>query len=169
MLSLKATVKKVSLQTQTQGFFLSENSLNVDSTLAVNNIKEFALHLVLCVWDTQRVDPELSPRLRKKGALCASLLCLALFGLLSQNHGQTLSKDGQDTNSLFRSIEWEFINMTEEEEDLIFRMYKLVGDRWALIAGRVPGRKAEEIERFWIMRHVPHHITGAYYVVVTSR
>ncbi|KAF8026971.1 hypothetical protein BT93_E0021 [Corymbia citriodora subsp. variegata] len=66
------------------------------------------------------------------------------------------------------SIEWEFINMSEQEEDLIYRMYKLVGDscllhgnkrngnvllRWALIAGRIPGRKAEEIERFWIMRH----------------
>ncbi|EXB62208.1 Transcription factor TRY [Morus notabilis] len=50
------------------------------------------------------------------------------------------------------SIEWEFINMSEQEEDLIFRMHKLVGDRWALIAGRIPGRKAEEIERFWIMR-----------------
>lgn len=25
--------------------------------------------------------------------------------------------------------------------------------RWALIAGRVPGRKPEEIERFWIMKH----------------
>ncbi|KAL8537671.1 hypothetical protein ACS0TY_012705 [Phlomoides rotata] len=25
--------------------------------------------------------------------------------------------------------------------------------RWALIAGRVPGRKAEEIERFWLMRN----------------
>ncbi|XP_010261513.1 PREDICTED: transcription factor TRY-like [Nelumbo nucifera] len=51
------------------------------------------------------------------------------------------------------SIEWEFINMTEQEEDLIYRMYKLVGDRWNLIAGRIPGRKPEEIERFWIMRH----------------
>ncbi|XP_028794778.1 transcription factor CPC-like isoform X1 [Neltuma alba] len=51
------------------------------------------------------------------------------------------------------SIEWEFINMSEEEEDLIRRMYKLVGDRWGLIAGRIPGRKAEEIERFWIMKH----------------
>ncbi|EOA28202.1 hypothetical protein CARUB_v10024393mg [Capsella rubella] len=26
------------------------------------------------------------------------------------------------------SIEWEFINMTEQEEDLIFRMHRLVGD-----------------------------------------
>ncbi|GMH21732.1 hypothetical protein Nepgr_023574 [Nepenthes gracilis] len=51
------------------------------------------------------------------------------------------------------SIAWEFVNMTPQEEDLIYRMYKLVGDRWALIAGRIPGRKAEEIERFWIMRH----------------
>ncbi|KAF7139455.1 hypothetical protein RHMOL_Rhmol07G0100000 [Rhododendron molle] len=51
------------------------------------------------------------------------------------------------------SIEWEFIRMTDQEEDIINRMYRLVGDRWDLIAGRVPGRKPEEIERFWIMRH----------------
>ncbi|KAK1303022.1 Transcription factor TRY [Acorus calamus] len=51
------------------------------------------------------------------------------------------------------SMEWELITMTEEEEDLIYRMYNLIGDRWALIAGRIPGRKAEEIERFWIMKH----------------
>ncbi|XP_034908395.1 transcription factor TRY [Populus alba] len=51
------------------------------------------------------------------------------------------------------SIEWEFINMSEQEEDLIHRMYRLVGERWDLIAGRIPGRKAEEIERFWIMKH----------------
>ncbi|KAI4355206.1 hypothetical protein L6164_004000 [Bauhinia variegata] len=51
------------------------------------------------------------------------------------------------------SIEWEFIKMSDQEEDLIHRMYKLVGDRWALIAGRIPGRKAEEMERYWIMKH----------------
>ncbi|CAD5183177.1 transcription factor TRY-like [Musa acuminata AAA Group] len=51
------------------------------------------------------------------------------------------------------SKEWEFIDMSEEEEDLIYRMYRIVGDRWALIAGRVPGRTPEEIERFWIMTH----------------
>jgi hypothetical protein len=32
---------------------------------------------------------------------------------------------------------------------LLFMIYY----RWALIAGRIPGRKAEEIERYWIMRH----------------
>ncbi|XP_073028247.1 transcription factor TRY-like [Primulina eburnea] len=51
------------------------------------------------------------------------------------------------------SIEWEFIDMTEQEEDIISRMYRLVGERWDLIAGRVPDRKPEEIERFWLMRN----------------
>ncbi|EOY23462.1 hypothetical protein QUC31_008272 [Theobroma cacao] len=51
------------------------------------------------------------------------------------------------------SIEWEFIKVTEQEEDLIYRMHRLVGERWDLIAGRIPGRKAEEIERFWIMQN----------------
>ncbi|KAJ0100590.1 hypothetical protein Patl1_20313 [Pistacia atlantica] len=30
------------------------------------------------------------------------------------------------------SIEWEFINVTEQEEDLIYRMRRLVGDRWQI-------------------------------------
>ncbi|XVE64340.1 hypothetical protein DITRI_Ditri07aG0093800 [Diplodiscus trichospermus] len=51
------------------------------------------------------------------------------------------------------SIEWEFIKMREQKEDVIYRVHRHVGDRWDLIAGRIPGRKAEEIERFWIMRH----------------
>ncbi|KAI3731861.1 hypothetical protein L1987_63053 [Smallanthus sonchifolius] len=51
------------------------------------------------------------------------------------------------------SRKWEFIQLTEQEEDLVYRMHKLVGNRWDLIAGRIPGRKPEEIERFWLMRH----------------
>ncbi|KAI4315518.1 hypothetical protein L6164_028316 [Bauhinia variegata] len=57
------------------------------------------------------------------------------------------------TSEEVSSTEWELAGMSEQEEDLIHRMYKLVGSRWDLIAGRLPGRKAEEIERFWIMRH----------------
>nr|AYP18835.1 transcription factor TRY [Platanus x hispanica]AYP18841.1 transcription factor TRY [Platanus x hispanica] len=63
------------------------------------------------------------------------------------------AKTSHNDSEEVSSIEWEFINMTQQEEDLIYRMYRLVGDRWHLIAGRIPGRKAEEIERFWIMRH----------------
>ncbi|KFK42528.1 hypothetical protein AALP_AA1G006200 [Arabis alpina] len=51
------------------------------------------------------------------------------------------------------SLEWEEIAMTQEEDDLISRMYKLVGERWDLIAGRIPGRTPEEIERFWVMKN----------------
>ncbi|KAI3929059.1 hypothetical protein MKW92_038888 [Papaver armeniacum] len=51
------------------------------------------------------------------------------------------------------SIEWEVVTMSEQEEDLIYRMHKLVGDRWELIAGRIPGRTPQELERFWIMKH----------------
>ena len=97
------------------------------------------------------------------------------------------------------SIEWEALNMNQEEEDLVCRMHKLVGDRfdplkllityyllryrhyfveeetvlvyltlikslfvfifpifgerWELIAGRIPGRTAQEIESFWVMKN----------------
>ncbi|CAE5956290.1 unnamed protein product [Arabidopsis arenosa] len=57
------------------------------------------------------------------------------------------------SSSEVSSLEWEEIAMAQEEEDLICRMYKLVGERWDLIAGRIPGRTAEEIERFWVMKN----------------
>ncbi|CAN0891805.1 Transcription factor CPC [Linum grandiflorum] len=65
-------------------------------------------------------------------------------------------KDSISSNSVSQEVssrEWEVVRMNEQEEDLIFRMYRLVGKRWDLIAGRIPGRSAEEIERFWIMKH----------------
>ncbi|AEE81975.1 CAPRICE-like MYB3 [Arabidopsis thaliana] len=57
------------------------------------------------------------------------------------------------SSSEVSSLEWEVVNMSQEEEDLVSRMHKLVGDRWELIAGRIPGRTAGEIERFWVMKN----------------
>ncbi|XP_022777414.1 transcription factor CPC-like [Durio zibethinus] len=45
------------------------------------------------------------------------------------------------------------VEFSEDEEMLIARMFKLVGARWSLIAGRIPGRTAEEIEKYWTSRH----------------
>ncbi|CAL0303947.1 unnamed protein product [Lupinus luteus] len=38
---------------------------------------------------------------------------------------------------------------SDEEDTLITILYNLVGERWSLIAGRIPGRTAEEIEEYW--------------------
>ncbi|KAL4368280.1 hypothetical protein GQ457_05G034170 [Hibiscus cannabinus] len=45
------------------------------------------------------------------------------------------------------------VEFSEDEEMLIVRMFNLVGQRWSLIAGRIPGRTAEEIEKYWSSRH----------------
>ncbi|XP_018822309.1 MYB-like transcription factor ETC1 [Juglans regia] len=47
----------------------------------------------------------------------------------------------------------EKLRFSEDEETLIVIMFNLVGERWSLIAGRIPGRTAEEIEKYWNSRY----------------
>ncbi|KAJ8628024.1 hypothetical protein MRB53_021331 [Persea americana] len=43
-------------------------------------------------------------------------------------------------------------DMLPDEEDMICRLHRLLGDRWELISGRIPNRTAEEVERYWRMK-----------------
>nr|ACA04006.1 R2R3 MYB transcriptional regulator [Diplacus aurantiacus]ACA04007.1 R2R3 MYB transcriptional regulator [Diplacus aurantiacus] len=38
---------------------------------------------------------------------------------------------------------------TKDEVDLIIRLHKLLGNRWSLIAGRLPGRTANDVKNSW--------------------
>ncbi|KAK9273635.1 hypothetical protein L1049_018445 [Liquidambar formosana] len=40
-------------------------------------------------------------------------------------------------------------NISDQEVDLILRLHKLLGNRWSLIAGRLPGRTGNEIKNYW--------------------
>lgn len=40
-------------------------------------------------------------------------------------------------------------NITPDEEDLIVRLHALLGNRWSLIAGRLPSRTDNEIKNYW--------------------
>ncbi|EEF43867.1 MYB-like transcription factor ETC1 [Ricinus communis] len=61
----------------------------------------------------------------------------------------TSNDTDQDTQDVKGDQDYSRPDFSEDEENLIARMFSLVGERWSLIAGRIPGRTAEEIEKYW--------------------
>ncbi|XP_060174502.1 transcription factor MYB114-like [Lycium barbarum] len=43
-------------------------------------------------------------------------------------------------------------DFSSDEVDLILRLHKLLGNRWSLIAGRLPGRTANDVKNCWNTR-----------------
>ncbi|KAG5013858.1 hypothetical protein AAZX31_09G215400 [Glycine max] len=40
-------------------------------------------------------------------------------------------------------------DFSEDEVDMMIRMHKLLGNRWSLIAGRLPGRTSNDVKNYW--------------------
>nr|AIT76572.1 R2R3 MYB protein [Trifolium repens] len=40
-------------------------------------------------------------------------------------------------------------SFAEDEIDMILRLHKLLGNRWSLIAGRLPGRTSNDVKNYW--------------------
>ncbi|XP_038689682.1 transcription factor CPC-like [Tripterygium wilfordii] len=66
---------------------------------------------------------------------------------------QDTSQDSSKDNTKDSKGEESKLKFSKDEEDLIARMFSLVGQRWGLIAGRIPGRSAEEIEKYWTSKY----------------
>ncbi|RDX99380.1 Myb-related protein 308, partial [Mucuna pruriens] len=50
-------------------------------------------------------------------------------------------------------------NFAEDEEDLIIKLHALLGNRWSLIAGRLPGRTDNEVKNYW-NSHIRRKLIG---------
>ncbi|KAL3627565.1 MYB-like transcription factor etc1 [Castilleja foliolosa] len=75
---------------------------------------------------------------------------------MSATSENSSSDDNYSGSQEVKMNQSQVLHFSKDEEALIIRMYKLVGERWTLIAGRIPGRTAEEIEKYWVSKNSPN-------------
>ncbi|XP_073020362.1 myb-related protein 330-like [Primulina eburnea] len=51
-------------------------------------------------------------------------------------------------------------NFSDEEDEIIIRLHSLLGNKWSLIAGRLPGRTDNEIKNYW-NTHIKRKLIGS--------
>ncbi|KAI4321195.1 hypothetical protein MLD38_034607 [Melastoma candidum] len=59
-------------------------------------------------------------------------------------------------------------NFTQEEDELIIKLHSMLGNKWSLIAGRLPGRTDNEIKNYW-NTHIKRKLIGSGIDPVTHR
>ncbi|KAJ1375956.1 SANT/Myb domain [Sesbania bispinosa] len=53
-------------------------------------------------------------------------------------------------------------SFAEDEVDMILRLHKLLGNRWSLIAARLPGRTANDVKNYWHTHLSKKKVTSNY-------